>query len=453
MITKLLLDAKREGRELAENDIRELVAAYTKGDVPDYQMAAFAMAVCCKGMSPAETYALTDAMRLSGECLDWNEPDLPPTADKHPTGGVGDKLSLVIQPLAAACGLRVPSLAGRGLGLTGGTVDKLESIPGYNASLSLAEFKNVVNSCGVSIAAQTAEIAPADKKLYALRDVTGTVPSIPLIVASILSKKLAEGAGTLVFDVKCGAGAFMKTREDAEALARALVAGARSAGRRASALVTAMDDPLGFAVGNALEVDEALNVLYGGSAAVAGRPPYRGGNGRARTLDAPPDIAELSIEFAARMVSLARDVPLAAALEECRERLADGSAAARFAAMVARQGGDLAAFRARPPARHVREISATRGGYVAAIDSAAVARAAFVLGAGRAKSIDALDMEAGVVLAVRRGDKVEPGALLACLHANDRPEALETAAAEISSAIAWSDSPVAVSSRILSAVE
>jgi len=432
MIVKLLLDAKREGRELAEGDIRGLVAAYTRGDVPDYQMAAFAMAVCCKGMTQAETHALTDAMRLSGACLDWNEPDLPPTADKHSTGGVGDKLSLVIQPLAAACGLRVPSLAGRGLGLTGGTVDKLESIPGYNASLSLAEFKNVVNSCGVSIAAQTAEIAPADKKLYALRDVTGTVPSNPLIVASILSKKLAEGAGTLVFDVKCGAGAFMKTREDAEALARALVAGARSAGRKAAALVTAMDDPLGFAVGNALEVDEALDVLQCRSNA--------------------SNVVELSIEFAARMVSLARDVPLVAALEECRERLADGSAATRFAAMVERQGGDLAAFRTRPQARHVREIFAARGGYVAAIDSAAVARAAFVLGAGRAKSTDALDFEAGVVLAVRRGDKVEPGALLARLHANDRPEALEAASAEIFSAVKWSDSPPPISAFILSSV-
>ena len=262
MIVKLLLDAKREGRELAEGDIRELVAAYTRGDVPDYQMAAFAMAVCCKGMTPVETHALTDAMRLSGACLDWNEPGMPPTADKHSTGGVGDKLSLVIQPLAAACGLRVPSLTGRGLGLTGGTADKLESMPGYNASLSLADFKTVVNSCGVSMTVQTAEIAPADKKLYALRDVTGTVPSIPLIVASILSKKLAEGAGTLVFDVKCGAGAFMKTREDAEALARALVAGARSARRKASALVTSMDDPLGFAVGNALEFYKSVGVEY-----------------------------------------------------------------------------------------------------------------------------------------------------------------------------------------------
>ena len=208
MIVKLLLDRKREGGELSPDDIRALIDAYTRGEVPDYQMAAFAMAVCCKGMSAAETHALTDAMQHSGACLSW--PGL--SADKHSTGGIGDKLSLVIQPLAASCGISVPSLAGRGLGLTGGTVDKLVSIPGYIAGLSLEDFKRVVAECGVSIAAQTAEIAPADKKLYALRDVTGTVPSIPLIVGSILSKKLAEGAGTLVFDVKCGGGAFMKTR-------------------------------------------------------------------------------------------------------------------------------------------------------------------------------------------------------------------------------------------------
>ena len=200
MIVKQLLDAKREGRELSADDIRALIAAYAKGEVPDYQMSAFAMAVCCRGMSAAEIFALTDAMRLSGACLDWSDLDRP-SADKHSTGGVGDKLSMIIQPLAAACGLAVPSLTGRGLGHTGGTADKLESIPGYNASLALSDFHRVVAQCGVSMTVQTPEICPADKKLYALRDVTGTVPSIPLIVASFLSKNLAEGAGTVVFDV------------------------------------------------------------------------------------------------------------------------------------------------------------------------------------------------------------------------------------------------------------
>ena len=254
MIAKLTLDKKREGHALGSAEIREFVEGFTKGEIPDYQMSALAMAICCRGMTARETADLTDAMMRSGECLSWDFP----TADKHSTGGVGDKLSLVVQPLAAACGVNVPSLTGRGLGLTGGTADKLESIPGYNAGLSLADFRRVVAGVGVSMTVQTDEITPADKKLYALRDVTGTVASIPLITASILSKKLAEGAGTLVFDVKCGAGAFMKTREDAAALARSLVDGAKAAGRRAAALVTAMDAPLGRAVGNANEVREAL---------------------------------------------------------------------------------------------------------------------------------------------------------------------------------------------------
>ena len=451
MTVKLLLDAKREGRELDSADIRELIAAYTRGDVPDYQMASFAMAVCCKGMTPAETHALTDAMRVSGVCLDWSKgltpsdnkgltpsdsKGLTPTADKHSTGGVGDKLSLIIQPLAAACNLRVPSLAGRGLGLTGGTVDKLESIPGYNASLSIGEFQRVVNTCGVSIAAQTAEIAPADKKLYALRDVTGTVPSIPLIVASILSKKLAEGADTLVFDVKCGKGAFMQTLPEAEALANALVDGAKIAGRKSSALVTAMDEPLGCAVGNALEVDEALSVLEGGVRNEA-QPSQYG------------DVAELSIEFAARMVSLARDIPLDDARGECRARLADGSAAAKFAEMVALHGGDLDAFRRRPKARHIIEVSARHSGHVAAIDAAAVARAAFALGAGRAKATDAIDFEAGVVLAVSHGDRVEVGKPLAYIHANERKEAIDAAVADVYDAIAIADATPPMRQRLI----
>lgn len=424
MTVKLLLDAKREGRELDPADIRELIAAYTRGDVPDYQMAAFAMAVCCKGLTPQETYALTDAMRLSGTCLEWSK-GLTPTADKHSTGGVGDKLSLIIQPLAAACGLRVPSLAGRGLGLTGGTVDKLESIPGYNASLSIEDFQRIVNICGVSIAAQTAEIAPADKKLYALRDVTGTVPSIPLIVASILSKKLAEGADTLVFDVKCGSGAFMQTRQEADALADALVSGARASGRKSFALVTPMDEPLGYAVGNALEVEEALAILEGGGRDGA-RPSRCGGGGVVRNL---------SIEFAAHMVSLARDIPLEEARAECEARLADGSAALKFAEMVSLHGGDLDAFRRRPRAKHIIEVPSPQAGVVASIDAAGVARAAFSLGAGRMKADDVIDAEAGVLLAVSAGNRVERGQTLASIHTTMRPEALNGAAAEIVRAV------------------
>ena len=420
MTVKLLLDAKREGRELAGADVRALVAAYARGDVPDYQMAAFAMAVCCRGMTDAETLALTEAMRDSGACLSWD--GFPPTADKHSTGGVGDKLSLVVQPLAAACGLAVPSLTGRGLGLTGGTADKMEAIPGYVAGLSLADYRAVVADCGCSLTVQTAEIAPADKRLYALRDVTGTVPSIPLIVASILSKKLAEGARALVFDVKCGAGAFMKTPEAAGALARALVKGARDAGRRAAALVTAMDEPLGFAVGNANEVREALDVLDGRS--------------RAR------DVTDLSVELAARMVALARERPLDEARALCRRHLENGEAARRFARMVARQGGDLAAFRTRleePVA--ARAVAARRAGFVAAVDAEKVARAAFLLGAGRETAQAAVDVRAGVDLCVTRGDRVAAGAPLARVQTATRPERLEVAAALVEDAVAWADEP------------
>ena len=424
MIVKLLLDRKREGGELAPEEIRALVEAYTHGDVPDYQMAAFAMAVCCRGMTAAETHALTDAMQHSGECLTWPGP----SADKHSTGGIGDKLSLVIQPLAASCGLSVPSLAGRGLGLTGGTVDKLESIPGYNACLPLGDFRRVVASCGVSIAAQTAEIAPADKKLYALRDVTGTVPSIPLIVGSILSKKLAEGAGTLVFDVKCGSGAFMKTRADACALARALVDGAKAAGRKAAALVTAMDEPLGRTVGNALEVEEAIAVLKG---AVV-----------------PSDVIDLSVELAARMVSVEKGVALDEARAACRANLANGAAYARFAEMVKLHGGDLAAFAARPRGE-TRVVASPRAGFVARVDAEGIAQAAFELGAGRAKADDAIDFAAGVTLAVSRGDRVEAGQPLAELAVCARPAKLPAAEQLVRAAVTFADEPPASRPLIL----
>ena len=431
MTVKLLLDAKREGRELAGADVRALVAAYARGDVPDYQMAAFAMAVCCRGMTDAETLALTEAMRDSGACLSWD--GFPPTADKHSTGGVGDKLSLVVQPLAAACGLAVPSLTGRGLGLTGGTADKMEAIPGYVAGLSLADYRAVVADCGCSLTVQTAEIAPADKRLYALRDVTGTVPSIPLIVASILSKKLAEGARALVFDVKCGAGAFMKTPEEAGALARALVKGARDAGRRAAALVTAMDEPLGFAVGNANEVREALDVLDGRS--------------RAR------DVIDLSVELAAWMVALARDMPLDDATALCWRNLENGEAARRFARMVARQGGDLDAFRTRlAEPVPTREVLARRAGFVAAVDAEKVARAAFLLGAGRETAQADVDARAGVDLCVTRGDRVAAGAPLARVQTATRPERLEEAEALVQSAVAWADAAPPARSLILEEV-
>lgn len=407
---KLLLDKKREGHALGSAEIREFVEGYTKGEIPDYQMAALAMAICCKGMTARETADLTDAMMRSGVTVDWS--DLPlPTADKHSTGGVGDKLSLVIQPLAASCGVAVPSLTGRGLGITGGTADKLETIPGYDAALSLDAFKKVVADVGVSMTVQTDEICPADKKLYALRDVTGTVASIPLICGSILSKKWAEGAGTLVFDVKAGSGAFMKTPEEAHALATALVTSSRAAGRKAAALVTDMNAPLGFAVGNANEVAEALAMLKG---------------------ELSGAVLDLCIEQAALMVSLARDRPLDAARADCRAKLADGTAFATFARMVAAQGGDLERFDAllKKPTFKFR-IQAMKSGYVAAIDAEKVGRVALALGAGRERAGDRIDPRAGVTLAVKVGDRVAVGAPLATLEKATAPDGLEKAAADL----------------------
>ena len=314
-----LIEKKKHGESLSAEEIHWMVSGYVEGSIPDYQMSAMLMAIWFQGMNDQEITELTLEMAHSGDTADLS-PIAGIKVDKHSTGGVGDKLSLVIQPLAAACGVYVPSLTGRGLGITGGTADKLETIPGYNASLSLDDFEKVVKGTGVSMTVQTDEITPADKKLYALRDVTGTVASIPLITASILSKKLAEGAGTLVFDVKCGSGAFMKTREDAAALARSLVDGAKAAGRRAAALVTDMSAPLGLAVGNANEVAEALAWL--GSDRV-GLESFRPAPNP--TLSDP---ISLSVELAALMVSLTKEIPLEDARQMCRGKLADGSALA-----------------------------------------------------------------------------------------------------------------------------
>ena len=428
MIAKLILDKKREGHPLTTTEIRSFINGFVQGEIPDYQMSALAMAICCRGMTPRETTDLTLAMMNSGRCLTWNIP----TADKHSTGGVGDKLSLIIQPLVAACGVSVPSLAGRGLGLTGGTADKLETIPGYNAALSLEDFQRVVAEVGVSIALQTDEITPADKKLYALRDVTGTVASIPLITSSILSKKLAEGSATLVFDVKCGTGAFMKTLDEAKALAASLVSGAQDAGRKAAALVTDMNAPLGYAVGNANEVCEALAILEGRDCA-----HYQ-------------TITDLCIEFAATMVSLEKDLPLDEARQICRGHLSDGAARAKFEAMVKSQGGDLDAFHARCQAPTSKfRIQAMQSGYIAAIDAEKVARVAFELGAGREKAGDTIDPLAGVTLSVTRGDRVAVGAPLATLETSTRPDELERTASEMLKAFTFTHEKPAPSSLIL----
>ncbi len=425
MIAKLILDKKREGRALGSAEIREFVEGFTRGEIPDYQMSALAMAICCKGMNERETADLTEAMMKSGQCLSWDVV----TADKHSTGGVGDKLSLVIQPLVAACGVAVPSLTGRGLGITGGTADKLETIPGYDAGLSLEDFRKVIRDVGVSMTVQTDEITPADKKLYALRDVTGTVASIPLITGSILSKKLAEGAGTLVFDVKCGSGAFMKTREEAVVLANSLVNGAKAAGRKAAALVTDMSAPLGYSVGNASEVAESLEMLKG------------------RDFG---HVTDLCVELAALMVSLAKESGLDDARRMCREKLADGSARAKFEEMVKAQGGDLEKFArvlAKPTFKF--KIQSMRSGYVAAIDAEKVGRVALALGAGRLEKADKIDPLAGIVLAVKRGDRVAVGAPLATLESSRQPDGLERCAADLLKAFTISATAPADESLVL----
>ena len=428
MIAKLILDKKREGHALGSAEIREFIEGFTRGEIPDYQMSALAMAICCRGMNERETADLTEAMRNSGRNLEWDVV----TADKHSTGGVGDKLSLVIQPLAAACGVCVPSLTGRGLGLTGGTADKLETIPGYSCSQSLDRFQEITKTVGVSMAVQTDEITPADKKLYALRDVTGTVASIPLIVASILSKKLAEGAGTLVFDVKCGKGAFMKTPDEAKTLAAALVAGAKAAGRKAAALVTDMNAPLGFAVGNANEVREALDILKGVS-------------GLASHVSA---VTDLCVEFAAMMVALAKEIGIDEARAMCREKLEQGLAFEKFAEMVTAHGGDLERFERllKQPTFKFR-IQAMKSGYVSEIDAERVARAAFMLGAGHETAGDRIDPLAGVTLAVKVGDRVAVGQPLATLEKSTEPDGLDAAAAELYKA--FQISPAAPEARSL----
>ena len=432
MIAKLILDKKREGHALGSAEIREFVEGFTRGEIPDYQMSALAMAICCRGMTERETADLTDAMMRSGRCLEWDVV----TADKHSSGGVGDKLSLVIQPLAAACGVCVPSLTGRGLGITGGTADKLETIPGYSCSLSLDDFQRVTREVGVSMAVQTDEITPADKKLYALRDVTGTVPSIPLIVGSILSKKLAEGAGTLVFDVKCGKGAFMKTKDEAVQLATALVGGAKAAGRKAAALVTDMNAPLGLAVGNVNEVAEAIAVLKGAADAKC-RPE-----------------TDLSVELAALMVSLAKDLPLDEARAMCVEKLADGSAFAKFEAMVKAHGGDLDRFerlRAKPTFKF--KIQSMRSGFVASIDAEKVGRVALALGAGREQAGDRIDPLAGITLNVSVGDKVAVGQPLATLEKSVDPDGLERAAADLYKAFAVTMTPPEAASLVMERID
>lgn len=393
-----LILRKRDGGELRADELAFLIKGYAGGEVPDYQAAAFAMAVFFRGMTPAEIVALTEAMMRTGEVLDLS--DLPgPKVDKHSTGGVGDKTSLVLAPLAAACGVYVPMISGRGLGHTGGTLDKLESIPGFNVRLSLAQLRSVLRDCGLGLIGQTPEIAPADRKLYALRDVTATVESLPLISASIMSKKMAEGIDALVLDVKCGDGAFLRGREEATALARTMIGIGQGMGKKVAALLTEMEQPLGRNVGNALEVAECIETLKG-----------RG----------PKDLESLSVELAAWMLQLGNVAPtLDEARKRVREVLASGAGLERFRRVVELQGGDPRVcddLSLLPQARETVVLHAERDGRVSKLAARAVGQAGMLLGAGRETVDGAIDPSVGFVFHKKVGDPVAVGEPIVTVH-------------------------------------
>lgn len=413
-----LILKKKAGLALSAQEITTIVQGYTQGLVPDYQMAAWLMAVCWQGMDERETTDLTLAMAHSGETLDLH--DLAPIiVDKHSTGGVGDKTSLVLTPLVASCGLTVAKMSGRGLGFSGGTMDKLESIPGFRAELSPDEFRQAVRRVGLAITGQSADLAPADKKIYALRDVTGTVDSLPLIASSIMSKKLAAGSDCIVLDVKVGRGAFIPTPEKARALAQMMVQIGRRAGRQVRAVLSNMDQPLGQAVGNALELREAIYTLQGQ------------GQG-------PADLLELCLTLGSLLLEMAGKAPTP---EQARqillERLRSGAAWEKFCAFVASQGGDVEYVRHPehlPQARWIEPLSSPQDGYVTEVDARQVAEACLVLGAGRTVKDAPIDHAVGIVLQAKIGDKVQEGQSVAMIHAND-PERLKQAREILTQAI------------------
>ncbi len=425
MNTVEVITKKRNGIILSDEEIRYMVNGYTDGSIPDYQMAAFLMAVYFQGMNKEETIALTDFMRRSGDTVDLSGIE-GIKVDKHSTGGVGDKTTLIVGPLASACGVPVAKMSGRGLGFTGGTVDKLESIPGFHTSMEECDFINQVNQRGIAVIGQTGHIAPADKKIYALRDVTGTVENLSLITSSIMSKKLASGSDAILLDVKCGSGAFMKTEEEAEKLGRLMVEIGNSSGKKTMAIISDMEQPLGNAVGNALEVMEAIDVLKG---------------------KGPEDITELSLQLAGMMVYLGgaagtagldMEEGMAKGREAAAKALASGDALERFKSFVSGQGGNPAIaddYGLLPQAGIAIDVPAKADGYIHGLDAMKIGLASQHTGAGREKKEDSVDLSAGIVLRRKCGDEVRRGDILCTLYGNDL-EKTERAAGEAAEAFA-----------------
>ncbi len=393
-----IISDKRDGQTLTDDQLKFLIDGYADQSIPDYQMAAFAMAVFFQGMTTDETTMLTQCMIDSGERMSW--PNAMPAVDKHSTGGIGDKVSIPLAPMLACCGVEVPMISGRGLGITGGTLDKLESIEGYRCELSADEFRSIVNWNGCSIASATTNLAPADKRLYALRDVTGTVPSIPLIVGSILSKKVAEGIDALVLDVKWGSGAFMKTLDQANALAKELVTVGNRLGVNTKAVITDMNQPLGRMIGNAVEIDESVDILKG---------------------KGPADVTQLTLHLCAKLlVQAGVQTSLDAAINQLQETIDSGAALERLNQMVDSHGGDLNAARKRG---QTHEVLASESGYVTRINNDRLGLAVIEMGGGRKKLGDQLNHSVGIEALVKVSDPVESGQPLARVFCDDGPMA------------------------------
>lgn len=410
-----LIEKKKHGKELSKEEIFAMISSYTAGEIPDYQMSSFLMAVYFQGMSDREIFDLTDAMAHSGDTVDLSQfGDC--SVDKHSTGGVGDKTTLIVAPIVAAAGGIVAKMSGRGLGHTGGTVDKLESFPGFRTSLSAEEFASQVEKCGLAVIGQSGDLAPADKKLYALRDVTATVDSVPLIASSIMSKKLAAGTHAIVLDVKYGSGAFMRTAEDAEILAKMMVKIGTAHGRKTAAVISSMDIPLGHAIGNTLEIQEAIEVLQG-----------RG----------PSDLRTVCLTLASEMIAFSCKLPITEAQKKADQMLVSGAAYSKFCEWINAQGGDIA-YAKDPslfgPAVETAEVLAESDGYIGSCHAEQIGNAAVVLGAGRATKDSTIDHRAGILLLKKPTDRVKKGEPIATLY-TERRETLTAAIEAVKKAI------------------